>query len=153
VARTTAFSCSTVDAPEAVLRGEGLGGEEPFARARRQEPRVAVAGEDHALQHIADGRRHGGASIRSKPRQAVGEERPREDHVALLVPSDEPEGLARDLVAALLEMTQAQVEVELVIEAAERGHESFQRHVGIERHLGEGMIARRAMASWPGVAW
>ncbi len=60
----------------------------------------------------------------------------------LLVPGDEPEGLARDLVAALLEMTQAQVEVELVIEAAERGHESFQRHVGIERHLREGMIAR-----------
>src|SRR6266536_2991486 len=39
-------------------------------------------------------------------------------------------------------MTQAQVEVELIIEAAERGHESFQRHVGIERHLREGMIAR-----------
>ncbi len=52
------------------------------------------------------------------------------------------QGLARDLVAALLEMTQAQVEVELVVEAAERGHESFQRHVGIERHLREGMIAR-----------
>src|SRR4029434_4115440 len=98
---------------EAVLRGDGLRGEKPFARARRQEPRVAVAGEDHALQHIADGRRHGGASLRGEPRQAVGEERPRENHVALLVPRDEPEGLARDLVAALLEMTQAQVEVEL----------------------------------------
>ena len=77
-----------------------------------------------------------------EPRHPVGEERPREEHVALLVPRDQPQHLPGGLVAALLQMAQAEVQIELVVEAAERGHHRLHRQVGIEGHLGEGMIAR-----------
>ena len=85
--------------------------------------------------------RHGGAALGVEPRESVAEKRPREEHVALLVAGDQPQDLARDLVPALLQMAQAEIQVELVVERAERGHHRLDRHVGIERHLGERMIA------------
>src|ERR1700730_1591848 len=63
------------------LGDEGLGGKEPLARARGPEPRGAVSGEDHALQHIADGGGDGGALLGGEPREAIGQERPREEDV------------------------------------------------------------------------
>src|SRR5215475_5305752 len=37
---------------ETMAGDQGFGGEQPFPRSRRQEPGVAIAGEDHALQRL-----------------------------------------------------------------------------------------------------
>src|SRR5229473_1373563 len=106
VARTTAFSWATVEAPRpcSAVRASAAGGVEA--------------------------------------RQALAEQRPREQHVALLVAGHQPQYLAHRLVPAVLEVAEAQVEIELVVEAAERGHHRLDRQVGIQGHLGEGLVAR-----------
>ena len=70
VARTTAFSCATVEAPRPCSAVRASAASSRSRALRGQQPGVAVAGEDHALQHIADGLGHGGAAGRVEPRAA-----------------------------------------------------------------------------------
>src|SRR5262247_4920239 len=50
-------------------------------------------------------------------------------------------------------MAHAEIEVDLIVEAAESGHERLRRHVGIERHLGKGLVAelRQRVVAWIGL--
>ena len=72
--------------------------------------------------------------------------------MALAVGGDEPEGLADDLVARVLEVGEHQVQVELVVERAERGDEGLDGQVGVERGLGERVVDRARSAASAGSA-
>src|SRR5215475_7044779 len=57
---------------EAMAGDQGFGGEQPFPRARRQEPGVAIAAEDHALQNIAHHGGHRSHPVGGEARQTLG---------------------------------------------------------------------------------
>ena len=83
---------------EPVARRLLFRGQPRLAALLRQQPRVAIAGEDDVREEIAHGVDHRGAAARVQRGHAAAEERPREGHVARPVAGDEPERGAHHLV-------------------------------------------------------
>jgi hypothetical protein len=94
---------------------------------RRQQPGVAIAGEDHVGEHVAHRVPDNLASAIVERGQPAREKRPREHHMALPVAGDQPQRSAPDLILRMLQVAEIEVEVELIVERAERGDECFDR--------------------------
>jgi hypothetical protein len=116
-------------------------GQPRLAALLGQQPCVAVAAEDDIGQEVAHAVDHRRTPAGVQRGDATAEERPGEGNVAPAVAGDEADRAAHDLVPGLLQMTQLEIQVELVVERTQRGDVGLHGNVRVKRRLRERMIA------------